>query len=148
MFYPSAKIIIKHPTDKNKILLIKRNGHYEPAGGKVEVNFETKEAESLEQCAIREAQEELGLTVVIERYLGSYYFFWSIDPNKCSLCAVFVGNVISEDPEFMSNADLLEVAIEPAWILVDDVLNKRVLIDPLYSGLEELMFNFCIQLKG
>ncbi len=67
MFFPSAKVIIKHPTQPDKILLIKRNGHYEPAGGKVEINFEKKMAESLEQCAIREAQEELGLIVSIER---------------------------------------------------------------------------------
>jgi len=94
MFFPSAKVIIKHPTKHNTILLIKRQIHgqifYEPAGGKAEINFEKKKAENLEECAIREIQEELGLNIKIEEYVGSYYFFWTIDPTKCSLCAVFV----------------------------------------------------------
>lgn len=147
MFYPSAKIIIRHPTDSDKILLIKRKGYYEPAGGKVEIDFEKNMAESLEQCAIREAQEELGLTVSIERYIGSYYFFWSIDVNKFSSCAVFIGDIISEDSAFVANADTCEFTTEPAWVSVDDLLNKNAEIDPLYIGLESLLLNYCKQLK-
>lgn len=147
LFFPSAKIIIRHPSDDNKILLIQRNKYYEPAGGKVEIDFEKRTAESLEQCAIREANEELGLAVAIEQYIGSYYFFWSIDPNKCSSCVVFVGTIVTQDPTFVANADTCEFITEPAWVCVDDILNKTLSIDPLYIGLEDLMINYCRQLK-
>lgn len=53
MFFPSAKIIVRDPLDKNKILLIKRtvNGiiSYEPAGGRAEINYSACTAESLEE---------------------------------------------------------------------------------------------------
>lgn len=147
MFFPSAKVIIKHPTQSDKILLIKRNGHYEPAGGKVEINFEKKIAESLEECAIREAQEELGITISIDQYIGSYYFFWSIAADKFSSCALFIGTIVSQDPTFTANADTCEFTAEPAWVSIDDLLNKKVEIDPLYIGLESLLLNYCKQLK-
>ncbi len=148
MYFPSAKIIIRHPADADKILLVQRNTYYEPAGGKLEINFSTRTAENLEQCAIREAREELGLTVSIERYIGSYYFFWSIDPSKFSSCAVFVGGIVAQDKDFIANADTCELAIEPAWVSVDDVLSNKVPIDPLYIGLEDLLLDYCRQLKG
>lgn len=148
MFFPSAKVVIRHPSDTDKILLIKRNAYYEPAGGKVEVDFEKKIAESLEQCAIREVQEELGLAVSIDYYLGSYYFFWSIAPNKCSSCAVFVGTIVSQDPTFTANADTCELPMEPAWVSVSDILSKAVRVDPVYVGLENLLYNYCTQTKG
>ena len=131
----------------NKILLIQRNAYFEPAGGKVEIDFETRVAESLEQCAIREAQEELGVTVSIDHYIGNYYFFWSIDPKKCSSCVVFVGDIIVQDPKFITNVDECEFATKPAWVSVDDILNKTAPIDPLYIGLENIMMNYCLQQK-
>lgn len=79
MFFPAAKVIIRHPSDSNKILLVKRTIgkqiSYEPAGGRININFQEKKAESLEECALREVREELGLIVKLERYIGSYYFF-------------------------------------------------------------------------
>jgi 8-oxo-dGTP pyrophosphatase MutT (NUDIX family) len=147
MFFPSAKIIIRHPYDINKILLIKRKNHYEPAGGKIEIDFEKRTAESFEQCAVREAREELGLRVGIERYIGSYYFFWSIAPNKCSVSALFEGSIISRDVAFTANADTCEFAIESAWVSVGDIVNKAAPIDPLYIGLEDLLINYCKKLN-
>lgn len=152
MFFPSSKVIIRHPSDVNKILLIKRHVrgsiYYEPAGGKVEIDFENKVAESLEECAIREAKEELGFTIDIDGYLGSYYFFWIIAPNTCSSCAVFMGKVLDEDITFSGNADSCELAIEPVWVTIDDILEKRIPIDPSYVGLESILMNCCNQIKA
>ena len=143
MIFPSAKIIIKHPSDENRILLIKRTVHgkqvYEPAGGKVEVNFENKSSESLEECAIREAREELGLTVTIDGYLGSYYFFWTIDPNKCSSCALFVGSIVEKDTQFSGNTDLCELPFEPAWVSKEEIYSQSIPIDSSQMGLERLI---------
>jgi NADH pyrophosphatase NudC (nudix superfamily) len=75
-----------------------------------------KQAESLEECALREVQEELGLNVKIEKYLGSYYFFWTIDPTKCSLCAVFMGTIIDSITNYTGNADTCELAFGPTWV--------------------------------
>ena len=158
MFFPAAKIILRHPSDRTKILLIKRTIHgivyFEPAGGRVEVNFERKIAETLEECAIREAKEELGLTVTVDRYIGSYYFFWTIDPNKCSSCAVFIGTVIDPNIDnldvyidqiktegFITNTDTNELHFEPIWITLDDVLSQKVRINDTHVGLKEIILN-------
>jgi 8-oxo-dGTP pyrophosphatase MutT (NUDIX family) len=152
MFFPSSKVIIRHPSDINKILLVRRNVggaiYYEPAGGKVEVDFEKRIAESLEECAIREAQEELGVTVELEKYVGSYYFFWIIAPNKCSSCAVFIGKILNEDLTFHGNKDACELAIEPVWVTIGEVLEKKIPIDPSYVGLENLLMNCCRKIKA
>lgn len=151
MFFPSSKVIIRHPSDAGKILLVRRNIrgaiYYEPAGGKVEVDFEKRVAESLEECAIREVQEELGITVELEGYVGSYYFFWIIAPKKCSSCAVFIGKIVDDDPSFYGNADACELAIEPAWVNIDEILEKQIPIDPSYVGLESLLMNCCRRIK-
>ena len=145
MFYPSAKIIIKHPSDRNKILLVKRyvdnKIFYEPCGGKVEIDYDKKKAESLEECVVREALEELGLLVKIEKYIGSYYFFWTIDKNKCSSCALFVGNIVGEDANFTDNADQCELPIEPEWVTIEDIVNKKIRFNKSHIGLENLIMN-------
>lgn len=147
MFFPSAKVIIRHPTDPKQILLVQRTigalSYVEPAGGKIEIDFEKKMAENFETCAIREVREELGLTIEIDSYVGSYYFFWNIDPKKCSCCAVFAGNIISRDATFSANHDSCELPIQPLWINIDDIVNKVVSINPVYVGLEELITKYC-----
>lgn len=143
MLFPSAKIILFHPKNKNKVLLIKRTINdqivYEPAGGKIEVDFKNKKAESLEECAIREAKEELGVSAKIDRYIGSYYFFWNLDPMKFSSCAVFVGTIISQDNLFKNNIDSCELPTEPQWINVKDILEKKIQFSQSYIGLQDLM---------
>lgn len=146
MFYPSAKVIIKHPTDSHTILLVKRTVQektfYEPAGGRAEINFEKRSAESLEECAIREVQEELGFIISIEQYIGSYYFFWTIDPQKCSSCALFVGNILEIDQNFKNNTDKTELPIEPAWITMDYIIQRKIPIDASQVGLEKLLVQY------
>ena len=136
MLFPAAKIIIKHPDNPSQFLVIKRKGYYEPAGGKVEVNFINRTCETLEACAIREAFEELGLSVKIDQYLGSYYFFWSIDPTKASACAVFLGSIINYDNNaFSPNKDCNELLIEPQWTTLDEIKKN---INPEHIGLKEV----------
>lgn len=143
MLYPSAKVILKDPNRPGSILLIERNVHgdlsVEPAGGKVEVDFTNKSAENLEACALREIREELGYSIAIDRYIGSYYFFWTIDPTKCSVCAVFTGLITNRDAIFISNADSYELPMRPLWVTREDILKNRVTVDPCRKGLRELL---------
>ena len=151
MFIPSSKVIIHHPSDRNKILLVRRtvNGaiYYEPAGGKLEYDALCKTAETLEECAIREVHEELGLVVRIEEYIGSYYFFWLIDEKKGSSCAVFTATIVDQDTNFKGNSDTCELPIEQAWVTVDDILNKKISIDPMYVGLEKVLMDYCMSMQ-
>lgn len=60
------------PNERGEILLIRRNnepfkGCYAIPGGFLEVHRET-----VEECALREAKEETGLTVEIDRLIGVY----------------------------------------------------------------------------
>lgn len=150
MYFPASKVIIKHPEDKNKILLIKRKIKdeilYEPAGGRIEINFEKKLAESFEECAVREIHEELGLFVKLERYIGSYYFFWSIDPNKCSCCALFVADIIGKDESFITNKDTIESHLEPIWVSKNDIINKKIDLSAQHVGLENLIKTYFYQI--
>jgi 8-oxo-dGTP pyrophosphatase MutT (NUDIX family) len=143
MLYPSAKVIVKSKDNNDMILLVKRTvnnkTYYEPAGGKVDANFQTRIAESLEECARREILEELGVAVDIQNYIGSYYFFWHIDPCKLSVCALFEGTILHIDPQFSTNKDSCELHIEPGWVSIESILNGSVAIDSTYVGLEEIM---------
>lgn len=143
MLYPSAKVIIVSPQHPDKILLIQRNGFYEPVGGKLEVNFMTKQSELLEVCALREAREELGVDIEIKNYIGNYYFFWSIDPKKFSSCVVFMGTLLRQDPAFVRNSDTCEFEVQPAWVLKRDILTGKIPIDPMFIGLQELLIKCC-----
>jgi 8-oxo-dGTP pyrophosphatase MutT (NUDIX family) len=145
MFFPSAKIIVRHHSDKNKILLIKRNVNgvisYEPAGGRAEIDYQNLNAESLEECVIREAAEELGVRVSIEKYVGSYSYFWPHDLSNCSCYAVFVGNITQEVKNFTGNGDKDCWPVTPEWVTLEDIFNKKIVINPTHKGLEELVLN-------
>lgn len=142
-FFPSAKIVIRDPVHKEKILLVQRKIQdkvfYEPAGGKVNIDPKCKKAETLEECALREAKEELGCTCTIDQYVGSYYFFWSIDPENCSICALFLGTLLSQNPLFQKNEDEDELLVTPEWVNIHDILEKKVPIDEEQVGLEKLV---------
>lgn len=143
MFFPSAKIIVHDPSDKNKILLIKRtvNGiiSYEPAGGRVEIDYTTCAAESLEECVVREAAEELGYQVKIERYVGSYSYFWPHDLGSCSCYAVFSGIATKKIEQFTGNGDRDCWPVEPVWVTIDDIMRERIAINTTHKGLKELI---------
>jgi len=144
MFLPSAKVIIKHPHETNLILMIKRNVHgeffYEPAGGRAEINYEKLSAENLEECAIREVKEEVGVYVAIDSYLGSYSFFWPHDLTKCSSYAVFIGTFLEKDPAYLGNGSNDYWPVEPVWVSAEDILSRKIILNPVHKGLEQIVF--------
>ena len=144
MLFPAAKVIIKHPTEKNTILLLKRQIKaelfYEPPGGRVEYDAACKVAEKLEECALREVKEELGVDVRLGRYIGSYYFFWTIDPRICSLCAVFTAAIdMTARIDCSSNADPHEGSFEPVWVTQEEVVQDRIVIHENLVGLKKIL---------
>ncbi|HEV2524410.1 MAG TPA: NUDIX hydrolase [Gammaproteobacteria bacterium] len=138
--YPSAKVVLRSKTD-NKILLLARTiDHevgYEPAGGKVEANFEKRISETFEDCAMREIREELGLESKITHYIGSYYYFWSLKTNACSHCILFLADIISGE---VTTAQQEECGIlSPAWVSIEDIKAKKIPIRDYHVGLEDLL---------
>lgn len=146
MFIPSAKVIIKHPNEQNLILLVKRNVHgvisYEPAGGRAEINYDALTAESLEECAVREVKEEVGVFVSIDAYLASYSFFWPHDLTKCSSYAVFVGTILGNVPAYSGNGSNDDWPIEPAWVTDIDIISRKIVLNPEHKELEQIVFKY------
>lgn len=142
MIYPAAKVVLIDPSFPDKLLLIYRevngNGGYEPAGGRVEVNFTDKTAESFELCAIREIKEEVGVDVKLLDYIGSYTFFWDTKADTCSSCVVFLGEITSGEISNI-NLDTTEHPHEIKWVNKQDVLNGQVQIRDNHLGLKELL---------
>lgn len=142
MLYPSAKAIVFDPSRPSDLLMLRRNDYYEPAGGKVWVNFARKESESLEACAIRECKEELGATVEISQYLGSYYFFWTRLPDCMSVCALYSAQLTHLDENQLMEQDHSGVLMEPVWVNVHDIINGNAPINSYFIGLEPLIKKF------
>lgn len=142
VLYPAAKVVLIDPLQLDKMLLIYRaiNGTagYEAAGGRVEVNFQSKSAETFEECAIREIKEEIGVDIKLISYLGSYTFFWDIKDNTCSSCVVFLGEIMSGAIN-NENSDLTEIAYEIRWVRISDVLNGCIPVRASHSGLKPLL---------
>lgn len=82
------------PNERGEILLIRRNndpyqGFYAIPGGFLEVHQET-----VEECALREAKEETGLTVEIDRLIG-VYSHPKRDPRWHNVTAAYLAKPIS-----------------------------------------------------
>jgi ADP-ribose pyrophosphatase YjhB (NUDIX family) len=137
----ASKVIIKHP-ESDEILLIKRSmdptAGFEAAGGRVEIDFKNRTAENLEQCIVRETAEELGLQIETLRYIGSYYFFWSIKENACSICAVFLATVSSVNNMKKQSVDACGT-IYPIWVKIDDILIDQISIEKQHVGLSKII---------
>lgn len=139
--YIASKVIIIHP-EKDEILLVKRSmdqtSGYEAAGGRVEIDFKNKAAENLEECLIREAYEELGVEIENLKYQGSYYFFWTVKENACTVCAIFVAKAkdinLVKQKGFETGGN-----IYPIWVKIEDVLNEKILIEPQHVGLLKII---------
>lgn len=93
---PSVTADMLIPNKNGEILLIRRNNEpyksrYALPGGFLEVDQET-----IEECAIREAQEETGLTVEIDRLIG-IYSHPKRDPRAHNVTGAFLAKPISMD---------------------------------------------------
>lgn len=152
MIHPSAKVIVRSLYEKDVLLLLKRitNGktYYEPAGGKIEYSFESQACESFEQCAVREVKEEMGVSVDLKNYLGSFHFFWDIAPDNLSVCVVFEGILKGIDLSFIGNSDSCELPMEPEWVNVSDIISGKILINPIYVGLDKIILNYCLDINS
>jgi NADH pyrophosphatase NudC (nudix superfamily) len=139
--FTASKVIVTHP-HHDRFLLLKqeKNGvfTYAPAGGRVEVDFDTKSAETLEVCAHREIKEELGISIDHLVYVGSYFFFWSKREHTCSICALFLAQMREGDK---MNAIVDEGCYPgyPEWVCVDDILHGHLPLNPSAVGLPDLM---------
>ena len=139
--FAAAKVIVTHP-HHDQILLVKREkkGIFssEPAGGRVEVDFDQKWAESFEECAQREIKEELGVHIDTLVYVGSYSFFWSKRENTCSICALFLAHMRVGD-KVNAIADEGCYPAYPEWVSAQAILEGQIPIDPSVAALPELM---------
>lgn len=138
MIYCASKVILVDPNVPDKFLLVYRNGGYEAAGGRIEVDFNNQIAEDFETCAKREIKEEVGLDVELTNYVGSYSFFWTRKDNCCSCCVVFLG-IIKGGTISTENLGESEKGLEPKWVNVDDILNERIDIRDTHAGLRPLL---------
>lgn len=102
---PTAGVIIFN--EDNKVLLAKRKyepkkGTWQSIGGFVGLD------ESLEEAALREAKEELGVTIKIERYLGSFPETYEFGDVAVPFLAIyFVAKIIDGKPQ--PNDDVAEI---------------------------------------
>lgn len=144
--YPSAKALIRHPRDPFRYLMIQRFigdlTFFEPAGGKVAVDYKNRTIETFEECIVREVEEELGVKISLEEYIGSYTFFWRIDPNKSSCCVLFSALLNGKQPDFSSNTDTDELPFKPIWVGAEEIVEGKIQFDPLHTHLEELLRNY------
>lgn len=101
------------PNEQGDILLIKRKnppfqGQYALPGGFLEVDRET-----MEHCAMREAEEETGLKVEIDRLVG-IYSHPKRDPRAHSITAAYLAKPVSHEEAAQARA--ADDATDLLWI--------------------------------
>ena len=87
--------------DRNQLLMIFRNGKWDLPKGKLEVG------ENIEQCAIREVEEECGVSgLIITQQLQETYHTYEINGQKILKCTYwfemkssFKGNLVPQTKE-------------------------------------------------
>lgn len=67
-------------------------GRWNGVGGKADVN------ESIEQTAVRECQEEIGVTPTILRKVGEMVFYMSDRPDFCHDCHIYEATEWQDEP--------------------------------------------------
>lgn len=107
----TADMII--PNERGQVLLIQRKnppyqGQFAIPGGFLEVHQET-----VEQCALREAREETGLEVAIDRLVG-VYSDPKRDPRWHNVTAVYLSRPVSDAEAKLAKAD--DDADDILWI--------------------------------
>lgn len=142
----ASKIIILHPTE-DKILLVSRvidgNVVFEPAGGRLDIDFDQNIAETFEECAIREAKEELNLDIKLGAYLGNYHFFWKCAPNTqaFTICNVYLAESLSDFKDINVVGDLESSPVYPEWVLCESILLGKIPFDDSCVGLQDIIYS-------
>lgn len=98
---------------------------WEFPGGKIEVG------ESKEKCIVREIREELGIQIVIEKYLGFIEYDYPTFHLKMHafLCAIQEGELLlreHEDAKYVSVENLGKVDFLPADVLLIDSIQEAL----------------------
>lgn len=140
--YSASKVVVMHSERPSLLLVNRQIGDtfgYEAAGGRVNIDFTRKQTETFEECAVREAQEELGLRVSIKDYLGSYAFFWESMPNTCTHCVVFLAEPLSDLEKIQSIGDTDGHLVRSEWVEVARILKGDLRIRDNHAGLIPLL---------
>lgn len=142
-----GKVILKHKDYNDSVLILKRPAYdsYEPIGGKLEIDFENQESETIEDCIRRECLEEVGLNIENLTYLGSYHYFFEkiCQYNFCLLYTAFITSSLEHLKKEDGFGKCLTIS---EWVLITDLLsNDRVKFNPNHLGLKVLIEKFCSQ---
>lgn len=118
---PAVMVLIQRGDD----LLLGRSPHFKPGVFSALAGF-VEAGETLEQCAVREVREEVGVEIANLRYFRSQP--WPF-PNSLMLAffADYAGGVITPDPSEIEAADWFPRSALP--LLPDPVSIARQLID-------------------
>jgi len=128
MKYMAAALIIEN----NRILLVNNTKHgslrIEPPGGKKELD------ETLEECAVREVKEELGLDIAVKGLLGAYATESPEGPFEVYMyfSKIKKGKPAVQEPDIISGY---------AWYTIDDLYSlkeQRILVPNLCAALDDL----------
>ena len=79
--------------EDNKLLLVKRTALWDLPGGRLE------NQETLEECAIRETQEETGYKISIVKKIGEYHLPQYKDTQHLFMAKIVGGKAIEEGKE-------------------------------------------------
>lgn len=98
-------------------LLISKNLYHDLPGGKIEFG------ETPEIALLREADEELGAKVKIERFLG-YYQFFTEDKNTHATCLTFLCSLVNKEVDLKTetNPDLKEQIVYFEFVSIEKLL--------------------------
>ena len=117
--------------DANQLLMIFRNGKWDLPKGKLEVG------ENIEQCAIREVEEECGISgLTITQQLQETYHAYEINGQKILKCTCwfemkssFKGNLTPQTKEGITAV---------VWTDKEDIAEK---LENSYGNIKELFLN-------
>lgn len=153
--FAAAKVIILHPNE-DKLLLVSRmiDGQvvFEPAGGRLDVDFDQKIAETFEECAIREAKEELNLDIKLGEYVGNYHFFWKCGPGPSTsaftICNVYMAESLSSFAQLNVVGDLESAPVYPQWVSYESILSGKIPFADSCIGLQDIIYSVVKNIKS
>ena len=123
--YPRISPAVMVLVHKGKQLLLARSPHFKPGVFSALAGF-VEPGETLEECAVREVQEEVGIAITNLRYFHSQP--WPF-PNSLMVAffADYAGGTITPDPNEIEAADWFSADALP--LLPDAISISRRLID-------------------